>query len=434
VNFSLAGIPVRVEFSFFIVCAFLGFSRMDDMPALASWIGVVFISILVHEFGHALTALAFQQEVTISLHGMGGTASYTGKPLAGWQRTTVALAGPGAGHVLGGAAILAVPLALMHPLATVVVQDLIWVNVGWGVLNLVPIQPLDGSHALDGMLGRVAQPTRERIVTGVSIASAVVLAGLALLFQMYFALFLLGWVMLDRVFAIRRSRAWAADAPHIEAANAALQANDAEAAIEPLKALAKGARAEGVAAWAQNNLVAVYTSLGRADDAAEWLARVEIPPLQRAIVLLEAGRAEDALTPLFEAMARTPGDASNLLLRALAEVGHDEAMFELLEGPEGVHVTDPGFTAAISATFKAGRFDSAARLAELAFSASGDGRHAFNAACAVSRLGDVDTGLIWMERAAEAGWDDAGSWDTDADISALRADPRWASVRGRVGI
>ena len=39
---------------------------------MAAWIVIMFVGILMHELGHALTARAFRAEPAISLHGLGG--------------------------------------------------------------------------------------------------------------------------------------------------------------------------------------------------------------------------------------------------------------------------------------------------------------------------------------------------------------------------
>ena len=53
-HFRVAGIPVRVEASFFIVIALLGWlwqdpSRPFQVSLLVSWVVIAFLSILLHE-------------------------------------------------------------------------------------------------------------------------------------------------------------------------------------------------------------------------------------------------------------------------------------------------------------------------------------------------------------------------------------------------
>ena len=58
-NFQLFGIPVRVHPLFWLIAVLLGISG-DPQPAeILLWVVAVFVSILVHELGHALTMRAF---------------------------------------------------------------------------------------------------------------------------------------------------------------------------------------------------------------------------------------------------------------------------------------------------------------------------------------------------------------------------------------
>ena len=61
-RFSLLGIPVRIHPLFWAVTAVLGF-RMNErnLPMVVVWVACVFVSILVHEYGHALMARNFGQ-------------------------------------------------------------------------------------------------------------------------------------------------------------------------------------------------------------------------------------------------------------------------------------------------------------------------------------------------------------------------------------
>ena len=59
-------------------------------------------------------------------------------------------AGPLAGFVLAGLVYLARPIFEAAPdwRLSVVYGDLLWVNIGWGLINLLPILPLDGGNIM----------------------------------------------------------------------------------------------------------------------------------------------------------------------------------------------------------------------------------------------------------------------------------------------
>ncbi|HXN55240.1 MAG TPA: hypothetical protein VN874_03150, partial [Myxococcales bacterium] len=70
-RFRLGPFPVTLEASFLISAVFLsGLSRGPVQIAL--WVAVVFVSVLVHELGHALVGLWLGGRPEIILQGLGG--------------------------------------------------------------------------------------------------------------------------------------------------------------------------------------------------------------------------------------------------------------------------------------------------------------------------------------------------------------------------
>ena len=76
VRFSVAGIPVRVSPFFWLVTLLFGASGGTDAVGLLTWVAVVFVSILIHEMGHALVQRYYGWEPSIILYQMGGLATY----------------------------------------------------------------------------------------------------------------------------------------------------------------------------------------------------------------------------------------------------------------------------------------------------------------------------------------------------------------------
>jgi stage IV sporulation protein FB len=164
-NFRLLGIPVRVHPLFWLVAVLLGMSGSQEAMPLVMWIGVVFVSILVHEMGHALTARAFGWQPWITLHGFGGLASYRPTRRDPRSQILITLAGPAAGFafaaVLVGAIVVSghrvefgwpesfLPVRFEFydkRSLNLLIIDLLYVNIFWGLLNLLPIYPLDGGQ------------------------------------------------------------------------------------------------------------------------------------------------------------------------------------------------------------------------------------------------------------------------------------------------
>ena len=165
-RFTLLGIPVRVHPLFWLVSAVMGWDA-EDPNYMLLWIVCVFVSVLVHEFGHALTARYFGWPPEIVLYSFGGYAAYT--PTWGYttaRRVRVLLAGPGAGFILYGLCLVAehllfrqqilrlwagalggdnpVPAGLRYTLF--VLFQMKFINLWWGLVNLLPVFPLDGGQ------------------------------------------------------------------------------------------------------------------------------------------------------------------------------------------------------------------------------------------------------------------------------------------------
>ncbi len=152
-NFNLLRIPVRIHPGFWIVAILFGLGDITKRPdwTLPVFVGCLFVSILVHEFGHALSARRFgARSLRIVLHAIGGLAISDGG-LPRKQRIMELLWGPGAGFILG-ALVLAPFLGHYYEKFDLGVKlaytawTLLFINIVWGLLNLLPIYPLDGGQ------------------------------------------------------------------------------------------------------------------------------------------------------------------------------------------------------------------------------------------------------------------------------------------------
>ena len=188
VSFSLGGIAVRVSAWFWVGAALLGWGECQWIAGgdqrmllrlLLAWVGVVFVSILVHEMGHALAWRAFGKSSSIVLYHFGGLTALDGWGRR-WRRTPreqviVSAAGPLLQFALAAAVVVvlksggyAVPFPIPYftdwlsldrgreipsALGQIVVGFLLFVNIFWPLLNLVPVPPLDGGQIVrEGLL------------------------------------------------------------------------------------------------------------------------------------------------------------------------------------------------------------------------------------------------------------------------------------------
>ncbi len=156
-RFSVGGIPVVVRPIFFLLPVI--FSIGLGGPQLAAWVAIVFFSVLLHELGHAWVIQSFGGQPSIVLHATGGATSWpTGASPGPGQRLLVSLAGPGIQLFIGAVVFTASRAFVYPPKYDWVVDQLLWVNVGWAVINLVPIVPWDGGNALEAFIAWVDRP------------------------------------------------------------------------------------------------------------------------------------------------------------------------------------------------------------------------------------------------------------------------------------
>ena len=180
IQFSLFKIPIRVLPWFWLTLALIGgvtrVREKEQFFLLLLFLIAGFISVLVHELGHALTAKAFGKRVEIVLQAFGGYASYSGgAPLSRTRTFLVTAAGPALQIVLGGLVyVFAETFPGMSFQAIYFLKVLYGISFVWAILNLLPVLPLDGGRLLQTILG----PSRIKLTLMISMAVA---AGLGLL-------------------------------------------------------------------------------------------------------------------------------------------------------------------------------------------------------------------------------------------------------------
>jgi len=208
IHFSIFGIPVAVQPFFWVTMALLGGAldqrtmTPDGLLKLALFMLAGFISIMVHELGHALTIRHYKLPTSITLQAFGGYATYPGGRLSRPQNFLVTAGGPAAQLILGLIAHI-----LLHRLAYnegifSFLGSLRWVSVAWAVLNLLPVLPMDGGQLVNAVLG----PARIRITLWITIITAVVVGLLALKIGLFILAILLGMFAYQAGQALRETR------------------------------------------------------------------------------------------------------------------------------------------------------------------------------------------------------------------------------------
>jgi Zn-dependent protease len=178
IRFSIFGIPVEVQPFFWVTLVLIGGALgADSASAILQTLLFVlagFISILVHELGHALTARKFGAHSSIVLQAFGGLAQHSGVHLSRPQAFVVTAAGPLLQIGLGLAVWYALPhLTELKPHAGYFFVTLMSISFIWALLNLLPILPLDGGQMLHAILGQ----KRVKITLWTTIICAALIGG-----------------------------------------------------------------------------------------------------------------------------------------------------------------------------------------------------------------------------------------------------------------
>ena len=196
VRFRLLGIPVGVHITFLFV-ALLGATAYRGWD-IAWWTVAAFLSILLHEMGHALTARGFGSTgVNVTLYGLGGLTTFSPSREMGHGKSfVVSAAGSFVGIVAGGIVWALAANGVFdgaNRSIEVLVNSFVFTALIWGVLNWIPIVPLDGGHMVESLASMVNEdkaPLVGQITTWVSVA---ILGPIAWVNGYRFAVIILGF-------------------------------------------------------------------------------------------------------------------------------------------------------------------------------------------------------------------------------------------------
>ena len=142
-------IPIAIHPLFWAMAAIIGWISTQTFTGCLIWAAIIFFSVLIHEFGHALTAVAFKQKAQIQLIALGGLTSYEGPKLKFFQQFLITLNGPLFGFSLCVLATLILRLDWStSPTFFYVLKVTQLANLFWAVINLLPVLPLDGGQLL----------------------------------------------------------------------------------------------------------------------------------------------------------------------------------------------------------------------------------------------------------------------------------------------
>ncbi|MFI7585953.1 hypothetical protein ACIB24_02620 [Spongisporangium articulatum] len=347
----ILGFPVHLDLSFVIIVGLLGWYPGISLRDMLIWLAITPVAVLVHELGHAVVARTTGARPQIALAGFGGVTSWMPEgPVSRLRSLAISLAGPGVGIVFGVGLILLYPYVAPDEASWqyVAFRTGIWTCLGWSILNLLPVLPLDGGQAMRELLPGDPE-VRSLRAAYVSVVVAVLAAAAAygLYQQGFLAVFLL-FFALTNFLAIRESRGRTVSGPG-------------------------GTRVPRPAGLGSATEQAVIEKLWQGDPAGARSVLADRPEgeqvdpaIHGAVLALtgDAGNAEQGRAVLSQEIARRPGDVTPIALAALSQaLAHDwDALIALFQNTPREFVPPSVAARVIDEARGTGREDVANRL------------------------------------------------------------------------
>ncbi len=335
IEFRLFRIPIRIHLWFWLMALWLWTLNSDQgWAGLLIWVLVVFQGILMHELGHAMVGRVFGKKPRIELIALGGLTWWEQRePMSPGRSLLVSAAGPAVGIFIGSLTLVLMD-ALRVPDATLAryaFRSLIFVNLGWGILNLLPVLPLDGGNIVASLMELVA-PSRGRLLACyVSFGVIALLVAVTVTFRQYPATILLFLLAFSTYQAFRIERQGPSAQPpegtrpqsQVQQAFEALERGDGQALIRVASDLVASADATAELDEAFHLLAWGRLINGEPSEAHQALTsmsgdRAADPALEGA-VLVELGKPADAVPLLEQARERGGAFVETYYQRALRE-------------------------------------------------------------------------------------------------------------------
>ncbi len=249
-RFNLLGFSVRIAWTFWLAAVVLGYdlARSIDrlfgetspgvLPLLLIWAACIMVSILIHELGHTLAFRWYGIDSSILLYHFGGLAIPSGAwwgsrapRLRSGEDLVVAAAGPvfqigsallltlgvwAMGYRVSAFLFMPGPIArwgatmegdeIDGAAAFALVNFYVLPSIMWGLLNLLPVLPLDGGRIAQSLVAISGGDPRQALWLGV-IASALIAIYAFQSGQVFLAI-LFVWLGIDNYQAANPGSSW----------------------------------------------------------------------------------------------------------------------------------------------------------------------------------------------------------------------------------
>ena len=275
-------IPISIRPLFWLIAFFIGWMWTLNLSGALLCVLVILVSVIFHEFGHALTAMLFGQKTRIELAAFGGFTYREGRKLKLWEEFVVVINGPIAGFFLF---LIAYTIyrstSIENQLIAFTIKFAFVANLFWTIINLVPVLPLDGGHLMSIILEAIFgfKGVKIAIITGIVVAVSISV----LFFAM--GLFLIGALFLILTFESFRSLRYYkifsekdrdTDLQQLmKEADTAFQSGDAQTALDKLKEVRDRTKEGILYTMATQEMAEIYRNQEHYEEAYQLLVPIK---------------------------------------------------------------------------------------------------------------------------------------------------------------
>lgn len=372
-------IPITIYPGFWLVAALIGFLFSMSLVGTLIWILIIFVSVLFHEFGHALTARAFGQKPRIELVAMGGLTYHEGRKLSFFKQFFIILDGPVFGFILVAILIGLMRIPALHTgAAGAYFHAAMLINFVWTVVNLLPIVPLDGGQLLRVSLERIfgAKGFRYALITGIVVS---------ILFTLGF--FLYRFILAGAIFSLFAFQN-----------------------------------------YIMLRQVRFYEEADRDEGLQAQVAQIE--------QMIQKGDKHEAATACEEIRAKTKkGMIFTAVTEYLAILKYEQSDFQAaydLLFPLESHLSPEGLAILHKAAFEVHDFALVVKLASPCFQAKPSAETAVRNALAHATQSEVVPAIGWLQTAIDEGLENVNDVLGDKNFDPVRADPHFQAFTKKV--
>jgi stage IV sporulation protein FB len=275
-------IPITIRPLFWLIAFLIGWLFSFKIVWALLAIFVIFFSVLLHEYGHALTALFFGQKTRIELAAFGGFTYREGRKLKLWEEFLIVLNGPVAGFLIFLAALAIVKTTtITNPTLHFLVYFALKANLFWTIVNLLPILPLDGGHLMSIFLESLFgfKGVKAAIIVGLVVGAAICIFFLSIGAFLAAALFLL--LLLESFRSLRYFKIYSEKDRDLDLqklmkeADEEFQSGSRESALGKLQKVREQTKGGILYTMATQEMAKIYKERGEYKEAYEMLYPIQ---------------------------------------------------------------------------------------------------------------------------------------------------------------